>query len=137
MGARFNSANCLQFAVAHQRDSMSDGHDLSPIMGHIKGCEAELGLQVGKFIPQFLLEVGIQAGHRFIHQQQTRVGGNCPCDSGSLLFASGKLMGISVPESCDSCQLKDLTDAVVALWLRNVGSVQDERNALGDSEVRP
>src|SRR6266568_1675680 len=118
--------------MAHQRNPVSNGHDFSAVVGHVNGCESELILQVGKFIPQFLLEIRIEAGHRFVQQQQVRLGGDGPRDSGPLLFASRKLMGISITKSFDSCQLEDFTDAIYSCSLWQAGSAQNKSNALRD-----
>ena len=82
-------------------------------------------------------EFCIEVGKRLVHEEDLRLGSQCPCDGDSLLLTSGELCRVTTNELLDPEHLQHLLDTLLDVVLLPFEVLESESDVLVDRHVRP
>ena len=82
-------------AQVHHRNARGDVLDHGKIVRDKNKRQAEPALQIGQKIDDLRLDRNVERRHRFVADDELRLGGECAGDANTLALAAGELMGVA------------------------------------------
>ncbi len=83
-------------AGVHHADPIAQRPDDAEVVGDQQDRRVRLGLELAHEVEDARLDRGIEAGRRFVEDQQLRVGGERDGDDDALLHPAGQLVRVAV-----------------------------------------
>ena len=120
------------------RDPVAELDRLIEVVGDEDDGLAELVLQAQQFVLQPLAGNRVDGPERLVHQQNRRVGSQCPCDPHPLLLPTGQLTGIAVTvlRRVEAHQIEQFIHPLGNPLLVPLEQARHDRDVVADSEVR-
>ena len=121
-------------AGVHHADPIAQRPDDAEVVGDQQDRRVRLGLELAHEVEDARLDRGIEAGRRFVEDQQLRVGGERDGDDDALLHPAGQLVRVAVGDGLRVGDLHALERPHGAL-LGLLRALAEDRERLGD--LRP
>ena len=92
----------------HERSFVEDAHAigererLALVVGDVDRRGPGFTGQCRDLEAKLFASIGVEVGERFVKEDESHVGGQCPRQSYALLLAAGELVGVSIAQMHDA-----------------------------------
>ena len=125
-------------AFVQHRHAIRERARLGDVVRHQDHRALQGRLHARELVVQLPLGDGIERAERLVHQQQRRIRGEGAGEADALALAAGQFVGpaAAIHGRLESDQRQQLVDASGDARRRPAKQLRDQRNVVGDGEVR-
>ena len=129
------SADLLDIAVAHDDDTVAEGHGLGLVVGDVYESGVYAFTQLDDFSAHLVAELRVEVGERLVHEEDGGIAHDGAADGDTLALTAGERLGLAVEILGDVEYLRGLADLPVDNVLLLLAELEGERHVLINGHV--
>ena len=129
------SADLLDIAVAHDDDTIAQGHGFGLVVCNINEGGVDTLTEFDDLSTHLVTQLGVEVGERLVHQHDLRVTNDGTTDGDTLSLTTGQSLGLTLEVLGDVKDFGRFTDLLVDDILRLLAKLQGEGHVVVHGHV--